>query len=154
MKDDILRVFWEFAKDRIIHGVTSETYICLIPKKANSSKMKDFRPISLVTSLYKIITKVLSTHLKGVLADTIRESQGAFVAGRQILDTILVANEVVEEYRKEGRSGVVFKIDFEKAYDYVEWGFLDFVFEKKGIWVHMEKMDNGLSFYCFPLNFH
>ena len=70
--------------------------------------------------------------LKEVLADTIGESHGAFVAGRQILDSVLVANEVVEEYQKEGRLGVVFKIDFEKAYDFVEWDFLDFVLEKKG----------------------
>ena len=132
MKDDVLRVFCEFVKDGVIHGVTNETYVCLIPKKANSSKVKDFRPISLITSLYKIIAKVLSSRLKQVLADTIGESQGAFVADRQILDTVLVANETVEEYRKEGKSGVVFKIDFEKAYDYVAWGFLDFVLERKG----------------------
>ena len=82
MNDDVLRVIWDFAKDGIIHGVTNETYICLIPKKANSSKVKDFRPISLFTSLYKIFAKVLSMRLKEVLADTIGESQGAFMAGR------------------------------------------------------------------------
>ena len=102
-------------------------------EKSNSAKRKDFRPIILVTSLYKIISKVLSSRLKGVLADTISETQWAFVAGRKILDVVLVANETVEEYRKFGRSGVVFKINFEKAYDHVEWGFLDFVLQKKRI---------------------
>ena len=43
-----------------------------------------------------------------------------------------MANEVVEECRATGKKGVVFKIDFEKAYDYVEWEFLDFVLERKG----------------------
>ena len=81
MKDDVMRVFCKFAKDGVIHCVTNETYVCLIPKKANSSKVKDFRPISLVTSLYKIIAKLLSSRLKEVLADTIGESQGMFVAG-------------------------------------------------------------------------
>ena len=98
----------------------------MIPKKSNSSSARDFRPISLVTSLYKIISKVLSFRLKEVLVDTIVETQGAFVTGRHILDVVLGANEVVE-YRKAGKSVVVFKIDFEKAYDCVEWGFLDFV---------------------------
>ena len=42
------------------------------------------------------------------------------MAGRQILDIVLVANETVEEYRKLGRSGIIFKLDFEKAYDHVE----------------------------------
>ena len=41
MKDDIMKVFGEFAKDGIVHGVTNESYICLIPKKVNSSKVKD-----------------------------------------------------------------------------------------------------------------
>ena len=54
------------------------------------------------------------------------------MAGRQILDTVLVANEVVEEYRMEGKSGLAFKINFEKAYDFIKWGFVDFVLEKKG----------------------
>ena len=53
-----------------------------------------------------------------MLADTIAKTQGAFVARRQILDVVLVANKIVEEYWKLGRTGVVFKIDFEKAYDF------------------------------------
>ena len=154
VKEDILRVLLEFAKDGIVHGVTNETYICLIPKKINSSKVKDFRPISLVTSLYKIISKVLSNRLKGVLEETIAETQGAFVAGRQILDVILVANEIVEEYRRKGKTGFVFKIDFEKDYDFVEWGFLDYTLEKKRVRPKMEKMDSWMPFFGFFFNFY
>ena len=154
IKDDILKVFPEFAKDVIIHGVTNETYICLMLKKANSSKVKDFWSISLVTSLYKIISKVLLLRLKGVLEDTIVETQGAFVAGRQILDVILVVNEIVEEYMKAERTSVDLKIDFEKAYVYMECGFLDFVLEKKKFWFYMEKMDFGMLFNGLLFNFH
>ena len=75
VKEDILRVLFEFAKDGVVHGITNETYICLIPKKVNSSKVKDFQPISLVTSLYKKISKVISNRLKGVLEETIAETQ-------------------------------------------------------------------------------
>ncbi|RVW83327.1 LINE-1 retrotransposable element ORF2 protein [Vitis vinifera] len=63
---------------------------------------------------------------------TIHSTQGAFVQGRQILDAVLIANEIVDEKRRSGEEGVVFKIDFEKAYDYVKWDFLDHVLEKKG----------------------
>ena len=60
-------------------------------------------------------------------------SQGAFVEGRQILDEVLITNEVVDEKKKRsGEEGVVFKIDFEKAYNHVDWGFLDHVLERKG----------------------
>ncbi|XP_062112533.1 secreted RxLR effector protein 78-like [Humulus lupulus] len=83
--------------------------------------------------------------MRGVLADTILEAQAAFVEGRQILDSVLVANEAVEEYRSKGRSGLVFKIDFEKAYDYVEWDFLDLVLAKKGFEQKLRRWMRG----CF-----
>ena len=53
------------------------------------------------------------------------------MAGRQILDVVLVANEVIEDYTRRNKEGMVFKIDFEKAYDNVRWGFLDFVLQRK-----------------------
>ena len=54
-----------------------------------------------------------------VLSDTISMTQEAFVKDRQILDVVLVANEAVEEYRAKKKQGLVFKVDFEKAYDHV-----------------------------------
>lgn len=60
--------------------------------------MSDFRPISLVSSLYKIISKVLAERIRRVLPCTIDGSQMAFVDGRQIMDAILIANEVVDDY--------------------------------------------------------
>ena len=60
VKIDIMKVFEELYRSGIINGITNETYICLIPTKLNSCQGKDFRPISLVISLYKIIAKVLA----------------------------------------------------------------------------------------------
>ena len=131
VKKDLMKVFQEFYDTGIINGTVNETYICLLPKKTNSSKIWDFRLISLVTSLYKIIAKVLSRRMREVLGDTISESQGAFVLGRQILDVALIANEVVEDYKSLRKSGFIFKIDFEKAYDHVEWPFLQCLGKKR-----------------------
>ena len=91
-----------------------------VPKGSLSNKILYFRPISLVTSLYKIITKVLPCHIKGVLHKTIHISQGAFVEGRQILNAVLIANEEVDEKRQPSEGCVIFKIDFEKVYDHVD----------------------------------
>ena len=103
-----------------------------MPEKSQTNIISHFRTINLVTSLYKIIAEVLLGRLYKVLQDTIFMSQGAFVEGRQILDAILIANELVYEKRRSREAGVVFKIDFEKAYDHVDWGFLDHVLERKG----------------------
>ena len=106
------------------------SFIVLLPKKSLTKKISDFRPMSLITSLYKIVAKVLSGRLRGVLHETIHSTQGTFVQGRQILDVVLIVNEIVDEKRRSGEEGVVFKIDFEKAYDHVSWDFLDHVSEK------------------------
>ncbi|RVW56511.1 putative ribonuclease H protein [Vitis vinifera] len=66
-----------------------------------------------------------------------------FVQGRQILDAVLIANEIVDERRRSGEEGVVFKIDFEKAYDHVKWDFLDHVLEKKGFSPRWRKWMSG-----------
>ncbi|RVW50857.1 Transposon TX1 uncharacterized 149 kDa protein [Vitis vinifera] len=132
IKEDLVRVFAEFHNSGIINQNTNASFIVLLPKKSQSKKISDFRPISLITCLYKIIAKVLSGRLRGVLQETIHSTQGAFVQGRQILDAVLIANEIVDEKKRSGEEGVVFKIDFEKAYDHVKWDFLDHVLEKKG----------------------
>lgn len=65
--------------------------------------------------------------------ETLSSLYGAFVKGRQSSDLVLVANEVVEDYHIRNKEGAVLKIDFEKAYDHVDWGFLDQVLERKGL---------------------
>ncbi|RVW98458.1 Transposon TX1 uncharacterized 149 kDa protein [Vitis vinifera] len=143
IKEDLVRVFAEFHRSGIINQSTNASFIILLPKKSLTKKISDFRPISLITSLYKIIAKVLSGRLRGVLHETIHYTQGAFVQGRQILDAVLIANEIVDERRRSGEEGVVFKIDFEKAYDYVKWDFLDHVLEKKGFNPRWRKWMSG-----------
>lgn len=123
MKGDIMLFFKEFfANGKLASGLIS-SFIALIPKTENPNSLNDFRPISLIGSMYKILAKVLSSRLKLIIPSNISPSQSAFMGGRFILDGVLVANEVLDWWSKK-KKGVIIKIDFEKAYDCVNWNFL------------------------------
>lgn len=108
----------------------NSTFIVLIPKKEASTELGDFRPISLVGGVYKIISKVLAKRLTLVLHSIISSSQSAFVSGRQILDSIAILNEAIDEAKRDRIERVFFKIDFAKAYDTVEWSYLNLILER------------------------
>ncbi|GAU50699.1 hypothetical protein TSUD_367350 [Trifolium subterraneum] len=125
LRSDAMRFISEFhRKGKLTKGI-NDTFIALIPKIDSPQRFNDFRPISLVGSLYKILAKVLANRLRCVIGSVISESQTAFVKDRQILDGILIANEAVDEARKYKKERMLFKVDFEKAYDSVDWGYLD-----------------------------
>jgi len=130
LKDDVMRFISEFHRNGKLTKGINNTFIALIPKIDSPQRLNDFRPISLVGSLYKILAKVLANILKVVMGTVIADSRTAFVKNRQILDGILIANEVVDEARKVKKELMLFKVDFEKAYDSVDWGYLDAVMQK------------------------
>ncbi|CAJ2672096.1 unnamed protein product [Trifolium pratense] len=130
LRGDIMRFISEFHRNgKLAKGINS-TFIALIPKVDSPQRLNDFRPISLVGCLYKIFAKVLANRLRLVIGSVISEAQTAFVKDRQILDGILVANEVVDEARRSKKELMLFKVDFEKAYDSVDWGYLDDIMER------------------------
>nr|GEY31380.1 RNA-directed DNA polymerase, eukaryota, reverse transcriptase zinc-binding domain protein [Tanacetum cinerariifolium] len=110
----------------------NSNFIALIPKILDANMGKDFRPISLSGSLYKIIAKILANRLVGVLGDIVNGVQYAFVADRQILDGPFIFDEVLHWCRRKKKHTLIFKVDFEKAFDSVRWDFVDDVLNKFG----------------------
>ncbi|KAA0055625.1 LINE-1 retrotransposable element ORF2 protein [Cucumis melo var. makuwa] len=132
IKEDICNIFKKFHDNCIINKAVNVTNIALIAKKDKCSVPADYRPISLTTSLYKLIAKVIAERLKETLPLTVAENQMAFVKGRQITDAILIANEAIDYWRVKKIKGFVIKLDLEKAFDKINWSFIDFMLLKKG----------------------
>ena len=127
-----MELFKDFHQQgRFVKSLNS-TFLVLIPKKEGAEDLKDFRPISLVGSLYRLIAKVLANRLKKVMNNLVNSSQNAFVEERLILDAPLIANEVINSIMKRKERGVLCKLDIEKAYDQINWNFIVNVLERMG----------------------
>ena len=103
----------------------------LIPKKDSLLSPREFQPISLLNSLYKVIKKILPTRLAKFLLLLIEDTQSAFIKGRSIIENFLSVHEMVAYFTRT-RCRVLCKLDFGKAFDKVNWKFLDDVLRARG----------------------
>ncbi|GJX45301.1 RNA-directed DNA polymerase, eukaryota [Tanacetum coccineum] len=122
--DFCLAVEWFFKHHSFSKGCNS-SFVALIPKKNDPRFVSDYRPISLIGSLYKVVTKVLATRLSLVISDLISDVQSAFLPNRQILDGPFIINELLSWCKHNKQQAMMFKVDFAKAYDSVRWDYLD-----------------------------
>ncbi|KAK3188889.1 hypothetical protein Dsin_028450 [Dipteronia sinensis] len=116
-------------------GAANRTLVTLIPKVRRAEKMTDFRPISLCNVLYKIVAKALANRLREVLGDVISETQSAFIPGRLISDNAIVGFKcmhALKRLKKRIRGALALKLDMSKAYDRIEWDFLNGMMSKLG----------------------
>jgi len=139
IKGDVIRFISDFHRNGKLTRGINNTFIALIPKVDSPQRLQEFRPIALVGCLYKILSKVLANRLRMIIGRVVSETQTTFVKDRQILDGILIANEVVDEAKKSNKELMLFKVDFEKAYDSVDWGYLDAVVHKMAFLVLWRK---------------
>ncbi|XP_058742173.1 uncharacterized protein LOC131614628 [Vicia villosa] len=148
---DFVRYFNHFLSGGTISKAVNSFFLSLILKCPNPVDLNDYRPICLVGCMYKVISKLLAGRLKKVLSSIVSLCQSAFVSGRQLLDGVLVANEVVDFAKKEGRGCLLFKVDFEKVYDKVSWNFLRYMLVRMGFgviwrrWMEMLIFQSSMS---------
>ena len=102
----------------------NSAYLTLIPKKPEALEAKDFRPISLVHSFAKLVTKLLASRLATLLNDLVATNQSAFIRGRCIHDNFMLVQQTIKVLHHRKISSLFLKLDISKAFDSVDWSFL------------------------------
>jgi len=120
----LLQAFSAMLKRGETSRWTNKGLIMLIPKSGDHAKIGNWRPITLLGSLYKILAKTLARRLHDLFSNVIRPSQTGFVEGRSILDNTFLAQEAQEWVEESNQDLVLLLLDFEKAFDRIEWSFL------------------------------
>lgn len=94
--------------------------------------VKDYKHIYLIGMHYKIVAKLLANRLAKVVDKVVSQEQSTFISGRQILDGPLMLSEFINWYKERSKKLLIFKVDFEKAFDSVSWNYLDFILGQLG----------------------
>nr|GEZ10773.1 RNA-directed DNA polymerase, eukaryota [Tanacetum cinerariifolium] len=117
--------FCEVVEHFFVHGAFSKgcnfCFIALIPKVIDAKLVNDFRPISLIGCVYKVMTKIMASRLVLVISNIVSNTQSAFVSERQILDGPFIINGILHWCKRKYKKAMFFKVDFAKAYDSVRW---------------------------------
>ena len=164
---EFYKQFWTYIKEPLMASFTygfkvnelsyshREAIISLMFKKNDRSLLKNYRPISLSNVDYKIIAFVLSNRLHTILDKIISPQQTAYVKKRFIGENIRQMEDILEYTSKMKIPGLVLFLDFEKAFDSLEWNFLDEVLKKFGFSDKFIKYINTIynkPFACIKIN--
>ena len=119
IKTDLYDLFSDWFDNKLDIYRLNFAMVTLIPKEDDAWSMKKFRPISLLNCSFKIFTKVLTNRIGKIVNRLISPCQSAFIKGRFILESVVTAHEIIHDVQTKQDKGLVFKIDYEKAYDKV-----------------------------------
>ncbi|KAK1694221.1 hypothetical protein QYE76_010918 [Lolium multiflorum] len=144
VKLGILHILNDFVLGRIDIVRLNFGILSLIPKVPGAEQISQYRPIALINVIFKIISKAYASKLDPIAHRILSPNQTAFIKGRNILDGPLALMEIIHDIRKRKHSGVLLKLDFEKAYDGVNWDFLGEVLRCKGGIKHLKYADDTL----------
>ncbi len=134
---EFYQFFWQHIKDLVVESINygynngelsvdqKRGIITLIPKKGKiRTLLKNWRPISLLNTDYKILTKCLALRLHKVLPSIIDLDQTGFLKGRYIGENIRTVADIIEYTSIKNQPGIILLLDFEKAFDTIKWSFM------------------------------
>eukprot|EP00253_Pinus_taeda_P015369 PITA_15369 len=132
VRHDIWEIVEDSRRSKTILKSLNSTFVALVPKVEEANTPEKFKPIALCNVIYKIISKVIANRLKMILPGIISQEQSGYVEGRQILDNILLAQEMIHSLHSRNEVGMLMQLDLSKAYDKVSWTYLEAILEAFG----------------------
>ena len=133
IKAVIMPMFQEFYVGTLVLSRLNFGVVTLVPKVVGATDIRQFRPITVLNVIFRIFSKVCALRLAPVLQRLTHPYQFAFLKGRFIHDGILALNEIIHEVKTRRQKAVFLKLDFQKAYDRLDWAFLRLVLERRGV---------------------
>lgn len=123
--EEVISAITHFFQQAFLPASTNSTILTLVPKRPGATAITDYRPISCLNTLYKVIARLLVRRIKPLLPSIIVPNQTAFVKGRLIVENTVLAGELVNGYhRKKGPKRITIKVAIAKAFDTLSWEFL------------------------------
>ena len=143
LTSEVYKIFWEDIKQDVVASINygfhkGQLSICqrrgiitLVPKKDKPTNLlSNLRPISLLNTDYKIATKAIAKRLEAILPHVINSDQTGYIKGRYIGENVRLISDIISYTATQNLPGLPVFLDFEKAFDSIEWNFLFKVLEK------------------------
>ncbi|CAI7862180.1 unnamed protein product [Closterium sp. NIES-53] len=124
LREPMMKMIGEFTATGKLPDAANEAVTILLYKKGAETDIKNYRPITLISGVYKLLAKVVATRMKAVLGQVISKEQHGFLPGRRLTDAVSMVADMIEAGRNENSDWYLLLIDFEKAYDSVRRGFM------------------------------
>ncbi|KAI3797458.1 hypothetical protein L1987_32715 [Smallanthus sonchifolius] len=152
---DFIRKFWNVLKSKILgffkcfesrKSITkgcNSSFITLVPKENDPESINDFRPISLIGIMAKAMGKLLALRIQKVVSMLVGNEQTAFIKGRNIFDGHILVNTIQCWAKKSKAKLMLFKVDFAKAFDSLNWNYLNSIMEHMGFGCRWGAWING-----------
>lgn len=128
---EILRFF----QTGVLPSSVARSNLVLIPKKDKPERVTDYRPISVCNVVYKVISKILASRLKGFIPTLVGPTQSAFTTGREISDNVILLREILHSFKQPSFRDQAFclKSDLAKAFDKMKWDFIQGLLPQYGL---------------------
>ncbi|CAI5459677.1 unnamed protein product [Closterium sp. Yama58-4] len=127
-----MKLVADFSESAVLPTSTKDAVTILLHKKGGRDRIENYRPITLLSSVYKVLARVVADRIKKVLHEVISTEQYGFLLGRRLSDAVGLVADVIEAAKHKDEDWYILLVDFKKAFDSVSRSFLFGVLEKIG----------------------